>query len=118
LIGIKEIELPDRALLLASRRIRRAAAGRKKLEHRDPGVCAARERLVELAISLVSIGVVLKGLGLKSASQSQGSEGRQSPHRNGQFAYMNDKTDANWGVQWTPRRRSWLAATSSGGTHE
>ena len=94
LAGIKELESPQRALQDGPRRVRRPGAGRKKRVERDPDVREALERLVEPtsrgdpqsplrwtckslmqlarelserghAISHVSVGLLLKNMGLK-----------------------------------------------------
>ena len=124
LAGIKELEAPQRAVLLSEpSRVRRAGAGRKKLVDLNPGVREALERLVEPvtrgdpqsalrwtckslmqlarelgkqghAISHVSVGVLLKDLGYRLQGNRKTLEGASHPDRNTQFEYINDKTQA------------------------
>ena len=124
LAGIKELEAPQRAVLLSEpSRVRRAGAGRKKLVDLNPGVREALERLVEPvtrgdpqsplrwtckslmqlarelgkqghAISHVSVGVLLKDLGYSLQGNRKTLEGASHPDRNTQFEYINDKTQA------------------------
>ena len=127
LAGIKELASPPRALPDGPRRVRRPGAGRKKLVERDPGVREALERLVEPAsrgdpqsplrwtckslmrlarelgaqghaISHVSVGVLLKGLGYSLQGNRKTLEGASHPDRNAQFEYINDRTQAALGA--------------------
>jgi len=103
--------------------IGRAGAGRKKLVDRDPDVREALERLVEPAsrgdprsplrwtckslmqltrelsgqghaISHVSVGVLLKDMGVSLQGNRKTLEGASHPDRNAQFEYINDQTQA------------------------
>jgi len=127
LAGIKELESPQDAQPSGPRRVRRAGAGRKKLVDRDPGVREALERLVEPAtrgdpqsplrwtckslmqlarelgeqghaISHVSVGVLLKGMGYSLQGNRKTLEGASHPDRNAQFEYINDRTQAALGA--------------------
>ena len=127
LAGLKELGQGVETVAGASRRIRRAGAGRKKLIEQDPGVREALERLVEPVtrgdpesplrwtckslmqlsrelsarghkISHVSVGVLLKDLGYSLQGNRKTLEGASHPDRNAQFEFINGKIEAALGA--------------------
>ena len=147
LAAMKELDLPQTSAPDGPRRVRRAGAGRKRLVDQDQGLRAALEFLVEPtsrgdpmsalrwtgkslkhlagelgrqghAISHVSVGVLLKEMGYSRQGNRKTLEGSSHPDRNGQFEYINRKTQSALHasqpvISVDAKRRNWWATTKT-----
>jgi transposase len=122
-VGIRELKDGASEQPGTPRRVRRPGAGRKLLTHRDPGLRAALEALVESttrgdpmsplrwtckstrvlaeeltrqghAVSHVSVGELLHQMGYSLQSERKVTEGTLHPDRDAQFAYINAQVQA------------------------